>query len=108
MEADLPAVPANLRIPGTRWLQTFSTEVGLASQVAYYSLTTLLGELTPSFRCVRHFELTLASIAIRLPGSQTLGEEYVDILQYSSRTRKIPPLLVCLAPKRHCLLGHHS
>lgn len=33
-------------------------------------------------------------LCLRLPGTQTLGEEYVDILQYDSRTRKVPTLAV--------------
>ncbi|KAL7005053.1 peroxisome biogenesis factor 10 [Cystobasidiomycetes sp. EMM_F5] len=53
---------------GTRWLQSWASEVGIASSLLYYTLTTLVG-------------------------SQTLGEEYVDILQYSSKTRKIPNTL---------------
>ncbi|KAK9894221.1 hypothetical protein P389DRAFT_184403 [Cystobasidium minutum MCA 4210] len=57
---------------GSRWLQAWIDEIGIASGLAYYGLTTLLG-------------------------SQTLGEEYVDILQYDARTKKIPTIRSRLA-----------
>ncbi|GAA5870951.1 hypothetical protein JCM16303_001642 [Sporobolomyces ruberrimus] len=50
---------------GTRWLQKWSKELHHGSRLAYFALTTLLG-------------------------SQTLGEEYCDILQYQTRNRKPP------------------
>ncbi|GAA5908686.1 peroxisomal biogenesis factor 2/10/12 Ring-finger protein [Sporobolomyces salmoneus] len=50
---------------GTRWLQKWSKELHHGSRLAYFGLTTLLG-------------------------SQTLGEEYCDILQYQTRNRKPP------------------
>ncbi|GAA6018899.1 hypothetical protein JCM11491_001719 [Sporobolomyces phaffii] len=50
---------------GTRWLQRWSKELHHGSRLAYFALTTLLG-------------------------SQTLGEEYCDILQYQNRDRKPP------------------
>ncbi|KAK4703638.1 peroxin-10, partial [Phenoliferia sp. Uapishka_3] len=62
---------------GTRWLQTWSKELGQGSRLAYFGLTTLLG-------------------------SQTLGEEYCDIMQYSVRTRKPPT-----ARRRALLLSLH-
>ncbi|KDE05759.1 hypothetical protein MVLG_03850 [Microbotryum lychnidis-dioicae p1A1 Lamole] len=48
---------------GTRWLQNWNKELQHGSRLAYFGLTTLLG-------------------------SQTLGEEYCDILQYDVKTRK--------------------
>ncbi|SCV72678.1 BQ2448_4215 [Microbotryum intermedium] len=48
---------------GTRWLQNWNQELQHGSRLAYFGLTTLLG-------------------------SQTLGEEYCDILQYDVKTRK--------------------
>jgi len=62
---------------GTRWLQNHVGEVALTGRVAYFGLTTLLG-------------------------TQTLGEEYVDILQYDTRTRKAPTFL-----SRTLLLSSH-
>ncbi|GAA5924843.1 peroxisomal biogenesis factor 2/10/12 Ring-finger protein [Sporobolomyces koalae] len=50
---------------GTRWLQKWSKELHHGSRLAYFALTTLLG-------------------------SQTLGEEYCDILQYQAASRKPP------------------
>ncbi|ORY90891.1 Pex12 amino terminal region-domain-containing protein [Leucosporidium creatinivorum] len=62
---------------GTRWLQNWSKELQHGSRLAYFGLTTLLG-------------------------SQTLGEEYCDILQYDVKTRKPPS-----AKKRVLLLLLH-
>ncbi|GAA5864668.1 hypothetical protein JCM3774_006034 [Rhodotorula dairenensis] len=50
---------------GTRWLQGWNKELQQGSRLAYFGLTTLLG-------------------------TQTLGEEYCDIMQYESKTRKPP------------------
>ncbi|KAK4056291.1 peroxisome biogenesis factor 10 [Microbotryomycetes sp. JL221] len=58
---------------GTRWLQKWSSELQHGSRLAYFALTTLLG-------------------------SQTLGEEYCDILQYDVKTKKPP------TPKKRALL----
>ncbi|KAL8280405.1 hypothetical protein RQP46_007053 [Phenoliferia psychrophenolica] len=62
---------------GTRWLQTWSKELSQGSRLAYFGLTTLLG-------------------------SQTLGEEYCDIMQYSVKSRKPPT-----ARRRALLLSLH-
>ncbi|KAM0792835.1 hypothetical protein ACM66B_002601 [Microbotryomycetes sp. NB124-2] len=58
---------------GTRWLQKWGSELQHGSRLAYFALTTLLG-------------------------SQTLGEEYCDILQYDVATKKPP------TPQRRALL----
>ncbi|KWU45731.1 hypothetical protein RHOSPDRAFT_16048, partial [Rhodotorula sp. JG-1b] len=50
---------------GSRWLQGWSKELQRGSRLAYFGLTTLLG-------------------------TQTLGEEYCDIMQYESKSRKPP------------------
>ncbi|TKA57131.1 hypothetical protein B0A53_01087 [Rhodotorula sp. CCFEE 5036] len=50
---------------GSRWLQGWSKELQQGSRLAYFGLTTLLG-------------------------TQTLGEEYCDIMQYESKSRKPP------------------
>ncbi|GAA5979513.1 hypothetical protein JCM10908_002953 [Rhodotorula pacifica] len=50
---------------GTRWLQGWTKELQQGSRLAYFGLTTLLG-------------------------TQTLGEEYCDIMQYERTTRKPP------------------
>ncbi|GAA97940.1 uncharacterized protein L969DRAFT_65735 [Mixia osmundae IAM 14324] len=52
-------------VMGTRWLQSFAGEVTVASKLSYFSLTTLLG-------------------------SQTLGEEYCDIMQYGADDHRFP------------------
>ncbi|BGP29506.1 peroxisome bioproteinsis factor 10 [Rhodotorula toruloides] len=52
---------------GTRWLQTWSKELHHGSRLAYFGLTTLLG-------------------------SQTLGEEYCDIMQYQNKDGRPPTL----------------
>ncbi|GAA6063345.1 hypothetical protein JCM10212_004366 [Sporobolomyces blumeae] len=62
---------------GTRWLQKWSKELHHGSRLAYFALTTLLG-------------------------SQTLGEEYCDILQYTARDRKPPS-----KPRRAALVAAH-
>ncbi|KAM0749755.1 hypothetical protein T439DRAFT_302720 [Meredithblackwellia eburnea MCA 4105] len=62
---------------GTRWLQTWSKELNQGSRLAYFGLTTLLG-------------------------SQTLGEEYCDIMQYSVKSRKTPSI-----QRRATLLSLH-
>ncbi|GAA5827752.1 hypothetical protein JCM5353_002295 [Sporobolomyces roseus] len=62
---------------GTRWLQKWSKELHHGSRLAYFALTTLLG-------------------------SQTLGEEYCDILQYQTRNRKPPS-----RARRAALVGLH-
>ncbi|POY69930.1 hypothetical protein BMF94_7062 [Rhodotorula taiwanensis] len=50
---------------GSRWLQGWSKELQHGSRFAYFGLTTLLG-------------------------TQTLGEEYCDIMQYTAKSRKPP------------------
>ncbi|GAA5862454.1 hypothetical protein JCM8547_002070 [Rhodosporidiobolus lusitaniae] len=62
---------------GTRWLQKWSRELREGSKLAYFGLTTLLG-------------------------SQTLGEEYCDILQYQRKDRRPPSL-----PRRAALVVLH-
>ncbi|GAA5841570.1 hypothetical protein JCM9279_000691 [Rhodotorula babjevae] len=67
---------------GTRWLQKWGKELSQGSRLAYFGLTTLLG-------------------------SQTLGEEYCDIMQYQTSDRRPPALpwraaLVLL----HCLFPY--
>ena len=65
-----------VRHVGPRWLQKWSNEVGLSTKLLYFSLTTFLGMLL----------LRSTSTAdVDHAGSQTLGEEYTDILQYSSK-----------------------
>ncbi|KAI5476664.1 Haloacid dehalogenase-like hydrolase domain containing protein [Pseudohyphozyma bogoriensis] len=62
---------------GTRWLQNWGKELNEGSRLAYFGLTTLLG-------------------------SQTLGEEYCDIMQYSVASRKPPSV-----HRRAALLSLH-
>ncbi|BGP45393.1 peroxisome bioproteinsis factor 10 [Rhodotorula kratochvilovae] len=62
---------------GTRWLQKWGKELQQGSRLAYFGLTTLLG-------------------------SQTLGEEYCDIMQYNASDRRIPTL-----PRRAALVALH-
>ncbi|BGP13345.1 hypothetical protein JCM10213_001468 [Rhodosporidiobolus nylandii] len=62
---------------GTRWLQKWGKELQGGSKLAYFGLTTLLG-------------------------SQTLGEEYCDIMQYQRKGRRPPSL-----PRRAALLLLH-
>ncbi|GAA6038553.1 hypothetical protein JCM8097_004627 [Rhodosporidiobolus ruineniae] len=62
---------------GTRWLQRWSKELEQGSKIAYFGLTTLLG-------------------------SQTLGEEYCDIMQYNRKDRRPPSL-----PRRLALVALH-
>lgn len=78
---------------GTRWLQGFIDEIGIASGLAYYGLTTLQGMAMSWIMLSSCAEIVVHSI--RSTGSQTLGEEYVDILQYDARTQKIPTRRVC-------------
>ncbi|GAA5928674.1 hypothetical protein JCM3775_004603 [Rhodotorula graminis] len=62
---------------GTRWLQKWGKELSQGSRLAYFGLTTLLG-------------------------SQTLGEEYCDIMQYQASDRRTPTL-----PRRAALVLLH-
>ncbi|GAA5860620.1 hypothetical protein JCM1840_000320 [Sporobolomyces johnsonii] len=62
---------------GTRWLQKWSKELHQGSRFAYFALTTLLG-------------------------SQTLGEEYCDIMQYRAKNRKPPT-----PARRAAMVGLH-
>ncbi|TNY19537.1 Pex12 amino terminal region-domain-containing protein [Rhodotorula diobovata] len=62
---------------GTRWLQKWGKELQQGSRLAYFGLTTLLG-------------------------SQTLGEEYCDIMQYQASDRRAPTL-----PRRAALVVLH-
>ncbi|GAA6056167.1 hypothetical protein JCM3770_004240 [Rhodotorula araucariae] len=62
---------------GTRWLQRWGNELQQGSRLAYFGLTTLLG-------------------------SQTLGEEYCDIMQYNASDRRTPTL-----PRRAALVALH-
>ncbi|GAA5830992.1 hypothetical protein JCM11251_005104 [Rhodosporidiobolus azoricus] len=63
---------------GIRWLQKWSKELQQGSKIAYFGLTTLLG-------------------------SQTLGEEYCDVMQYQRRDRRPPSL-----PRRAALVALHT
>ncbi|GAA6000645.1 hypothetical protein JCM10207_004591 [Rhodosporidiobolus poonsookiae] len=63
---------------GTRWLQKWSRELESGSKFAYFALTTLLG-------------------------SQTLGEEYCDVMQYQRKDRRPPSL-----PRRAALVLLHT
>lgn len=54
---------------GPRALHAYSAQLALASRVAYFALTTLVG-------------------------AQTLGEEYVELVQATARTSLPPSLLV--------------
>ncbi|GAA5884853.1 hypothetical protein JCM6882_007124 [Rhodosporidiobolus microsporus] len=63
---------------GTRWLQKWSKELQQGSKVAYFGLTTLLG-------------------------SQTLGEEYCDVMQFQRRDRRPPSF-----PRRAALVALHT
>ena len=53
------------------------------SRLAYFSLTTLLGEQSLDSKGIYFADNSFA-------GSQTLGEEYCDILQYDVKTKKPP------------------
>ncbi|KAJ7630464.1 hypothetical protein FB45DRAFT_990492 [Roridomyces roridus] len=55
-----------LNLSGTRWLSRWDKEVDLLVKLGYYSLTTARA-------------------------TQTLGEEYTDIWQYSASERTLPP-----------------
>jgi len=65
---------------GTRWLAGNDDRVQLLTDSIYFGLTTFLG-------------------------SQTLGEEYIDILQYSVKTKRLPtPVRRFLLVACHILL----
>lgn len=68
---------------GTRWLQAWSKELTQGSRLAYFGLTTLLGSS-------HLMSLSEMRANVGLLGSQTLGEEYCDIMQYAVQTRKPP------------------
>ncbi|GJN87956.1 hypothetical protein Rhopal_000911-T1 [Rhodotorula paludigena] len=63
---------------GTRWLQKWGKELQQGSRLAYFGLTTMLG-------------------------TQTLGEEYCDIMQYSASDRRPPSV-----PRRAALVLLHT
>lgn len=68
---------------GTRWLQKWGKELNQGSRVAYFGLTTLLGTSPSLMWNVRR-------LSEGWIGSQTLGEEYCDIMQYAVTSRKPP------------------
>lgn len=72
------------RWQGPRFLQRYSSEVDLSTRLLYFSLTTFMGDLI----------LQKESRVDRKTGSQTLGEEYTDILQVSRKTRRVPTRVV--------------
>lgn len=69
---------------GTRWLSRWDRELDLLVKCCYYGLTTGRGSIC-----------WFIYISLFLPplttATQTLGEEYTDIWQYSSIERKLPP-----------------
>ncbi|PPQ72679.1 hypothetical protein CVT26_002895 [Gymnopilus dilepis] len=69
---------------GTRWLSRWDRELDLLVNCCYYGLTTGRGSIC-----------WFIYISLFLPplttATQTLGEEYTDIWQYSSIERKLPP-----------------
>jgi hypothetical protein len=68
---------------GPRWLQKYAQEVDFSSKLLYFSLTTFLGGLPRA---------GIPQPQYLKPGSQTLGEEYTDILQISRH--RVPSKLV--------------
>ncbi|KAF8640801.1 hypothetical protein AX17_000450 [Amanita inopinata Kibby_2008] len=72
---------------GTRWLARWDKEVELLVKLLYYGFTTGRGEL---------FELSFPKFRVkpqRVQATQTLGEEYTDVWQYSGFHRRLPPPL---------------
>lgn len=86
---------------GSRWLQGWSKELQQGSRLAYFGLTTLLGTHVDLCRSKSHC-LTRRYSA----GTQTLGEEYCDIMQYESKSRKPPSRAV--SPEAQTIIVRRS
>lgn len=67
---------------GTRWLTRWEREVAFLVNIGYYGLTTGRGQ--------NPFLNAIAGRLTLFEATQTLGEEYTDIWQYSFRANKPP------------------
>ncbi len=67
---------------GTRWLTRREKEIDLLTKLIYYGITIGQGRLS-----LPAWDISSCSFE----GSQTLGEEYTDIWQYSSFADRAPP-----------------
>lgn len=72
-----------------RWLQ-WRKELEVLSDLAYYALTTLSGTLILN-HCIIILTVNLrVTFSMSTTGYQTLGEEYVNIIQVDPTRRRIP------------------
>ena len=70
-------------IAGTRWLARWDKELDILIKLLYYCLTTGRGEYA-----LFSIHSLISSLLL---ATQTLGEEYTDIWQYSSTHQRFPP-----------------
>ena len=81
----LLCINKNLRtITGTRWLTRWDKELNLFVKLCYYGFTTGAG----TDECIPH---TTDRLIYYSAATQTLGEEYTGIWQYSPSTQTVPP-----------------
>jgi hypothetical protein len=84
---------------GSRWVNNNVTRLHDASKLIYLSLTTLPGPfLFLVWTCFDVWEKYILYRSLRTrsfcPGSQTLGEEYCDIVQFDAFSNTLPALYV--------------